>query len=542
MKRLFAVLTILFSCVAVAQNYRTVAEKTDYKKTSLHKEIMDLIYYAQSRSEYIKVSKLCTTGEGRLVPLVIVSKEGISSPSEMGMTGKYPVLVMANIHAGEIEGKEAVLKFIRDVAEGRELELLENQIILIIPDFNADGNEKLAKDNRRDNGPDYAGIRYNSQNLDMNRDYIKAESIEIKALLKLFQDWDPVLFLDMHTKDGSYHQEPVTYATSANPNAHSSMSSYMWKKMFPEVRTILKKKYNYESLPYGNFMDRGKPSKGWINNTVNARFGTNYTGLRNRFTILDENYPWADFKTRVLSSYGFMRSVLDYTNRNIKEMRAMTWKADRDTVSDFSSGKFVMTHKVEKLFDVTVKSYKFKKVKITEKNRHKYPWWYRDYFMEKLDEKKNYTMPYYAGSSPVKTIELPEGYILDPSQKVVAEKLKIHGIVVKRIIEPADLELEEYMMSSVKPAKGLYQGRVFIKVEGKYKKIRKRVEKGSYFVSLKQPLGRLAAVMLEPEYDDSLLAWGYFNRFLVTQWGNRPAIYPVYRIHSVKQQKLRFIR
>ncbi len=540
MKRIVLIL-IMFCSLLGAQNYKTVAEKTDYKKTSLYGDIMDLLYYSQSRSPYIKISRLCKTDEGRIVPLVVISKEGITDVSELKITGKDVVLVMANIHAGEIEGKEAVLRFIRDVAEGKETDLFSNQVVLIIPNLNADGNERLSMDSRRDNGPAYAGIRYNSQNLDLNRDYIKAESTEIKALIRLFRQWDPVLFLDMHTKDGSYHQEPVTYATSSNPNADAALSSYMWKKMFPQVRKVLKKKYSYESVPYGNFMDRGNPSKGWINSTVNARFGTNYTGLRNRFTILDENYPWADFKTRVLSSDGFLRSVLEYTNSNITEMRKLADKSDRETVKAFASGDFVMKSKVTKLFDVTVKSYEFKKIKITKKNRHKYPWWYRDYFMEKLDKKRDYTMPYYAGNEAVETIKLPQGYILDASQESVVRKLKEHGIVVQKIVKTVELELEEYMMKSVKPAKGIYQGIVFVKTEGEYRKVKKTISAGSWIVSLKQPLARLIAVMLEPEYDDSLLAWGFFNRFLVTQWGNRPAIYPVYRINNLKQKALRFI-
>ncbi|MBU8922787.1 MAG: hypothetical protein KOO63_13290 [Bacteroidales bacterium] len=146
----------------------TTAEKTDYTETTLYPEIMEFIYRVARRSDVVQVVEFCVSTEGRLVPLVILSREGISSVYELAMTGRDVVLIQANIHAGEVEGKEASLMLIREIGNGNLDKLLENQVILVIPDLNADGNEKLSERNRRDNGPRLAGERVNGQNLDLN--------------------------------------------------------------------------------------------------------------------------------------------------------------------------------------------------------------------------------------------------------------------------------------------------------------------------------------------------------------------------------------
>ena len=226
------------------------AEASNYKKTSTYKEVMDFLFSAQKQSEKMHLLTLTTSTEGRMIPLAVISSEGIKSPQEMLLSGKPAVLIMANIHAGEIEGKEATLMLTRDIVTDKSSAFLENQVILVLPIFNADGNDKLGN-NRGDNGPELAGVRYNGQHLDLNRDYLKLESPEVRGLVKLFNRWDPVLVVDMHTTNGSYHREPVTYTTQVNPNGDMSLSNYMWHRFFPAVGKILKERYGYDSCLTG---------------------------------------------------------------------------------------------------------------------------------------------------------------------------------------------------------------------------------------------------------------------------------------------------
>lgn len=532
MKRAFFIILLMTIVISLFSSEPvTVAEQSDYKQTSTYKDVMEFLFAAQTRSDKVEILTLTTSTEGRTVPLVVISSDGIKSPKELRLSGKPAVLIMANIHAGEIEGKEATLMLIRDFVKNKDLQHLENQVVLVIPIFNADGNEKFGK-NRGDNGPELAGTRYNGQFLDLNRDYLKLESPEVRGLVKLFNRWDPVLVVDMHTTNGSYHREPVTYTTNVNPNGDMSLSDYMWKHFFPGAAKILKDTYGYDSVPYGNFVDRTKPEKGWLNHAFLARYGNNYAGLRNRFTVLDENYSHADFKTRVLASYGFIKSILQYTHQHIKDMEKIVKAIDINTKNNYARENFVLEFENEKLFDVTVKSYEFEIEKIKEEDRHKYPPWYGDYIAKKTGVFKDYTVPYYCKAVSKRSIPLPGAYILLPYQDTIIKNLLHHGISAAKIKKSFQAEVEVFNIEEVKPAQRLYQGHVFIGLKGHYVTETLTIPENSYLIPMDQPLARLIPVLLEPESQDSLAAWGFFNRQLVSQWTDKPMLYPVYRLHK----------
>jgi hypothetical protein len=524
----------LFHANLYSADLEIVAEKTNYQKTSTYNDVMDFLFEAQRQSPRIKILKLTDSFEGRMIPMVILSNEGIKNIHEMQAVGKPPVLIMANIHAGEIEGKEASMMLIRDIVNNKApaTQYLDNQVILMLPIFNADGNDKFGK-NRGDNGPELAGVRYNGQSLDLNRDYLKMESPEITALIQLFNSWDPVLIVDMHTTNGSRHRNPVTYAAQVNPDVDQVLADYMWKKLLPAVSDTLKKTYGYNSVPYGVFKDRSNPGAGWLNYAFNARYGNNYAGLRNRFTILDENYSHADFKTRVLSSFGFIKSILEYTNQHIVEMQKMARESDLKTINNFYKEKFTLEFENKPLFDVTLKSFEYKKIKITPENRDKYPPWVKDYVMEATKKHKDYRMPYYSKPVPTRSIGLPEAYVIPPGHPEIIEKIKAHGIVVEKTRNAVTVETEVFKIKDIKLAKRLYQGHAAVTLSGSYETRTQELPAHSYFISMKQPLARLLPVLLEPESEDSLASWGFFNRQLVSQWGGSLLDYPVLRIKKL---------
>ena len=532
--RVLSTLLVLISGLTaslVSADWTIKPERTQYKETSSYQEVMDFLFKAQTACDKIELLRLTTSTEDRLVPLVVISSDGVKSPRELALTGKPAVLIMANIHAGEVEGKEAVLMLIRDVVANKGAELLNNQVLLVIPIFNVDGNDKWGK-NRGDNGPELAGVRHNGQFLDLNRDYLKMESPEIKGLIALLNQWDPVLVVDLHTTDGSYHREPVTYSTLTNPNGDANLSAYMWNRLFPAVARHLKDTYGYDSLPYGNFVDRTQPEKGWLNHAFLARYGSNYVGLRNRFTLLNENYAHADFKTRVLGCYGFVKSLLDYTREHLREMQQLVKTADIDTKNNYARENFVLEFENRKLFDVTIKSYEFEIEKIKPEDAGKYPPWIKGYIAKKTDVLKDYTVPYFSKAVSTRSTALPRAYILFPYHDAVIENLKLHGIVVEKIIKPCQAPLEVYKIDEIKTEQGLYQGHVFVRLKGHYTAETLTVPANSYQVPMNQPLARLIPVLLEPESEDSLVTWGFFNRELVSQWTEEPLVYPVFRLNS----------
>jgi hypothetical protein len=510
----------------------TVAERSNFQQTSSYQDVMDFIFELQKKSDKIVVTQLTSSFENRMIPLVIVSLEGIRNSLERSIHHKPVVLINANIHAGEVEGKEATLMLLRDVAFNRLDNFLKNQIILILPIFNPDGNEKMGL-NRRDNGPEQAGVRYNGQYLDLNRDFLKLESPEVKALVKLFNQWDPVLFIDLHTTNGSYHREPVTYTTQINPNIDNSLSDYMWNELFPEVSRTLKVKYGYDSVPYGNFVDRFHPEKGWRNWALDARFSFNYFGLRNRFSILNENYSHADFKTRVMSCYCFLKAILEYSNTHIQNMQQKVLQSDLNTKSSYWNNSFVSESKTEKLFNIKLKSYRFEKEKIKPEDKKKYPPWIGDYRVKKTDEPVDYDLPYFIRPAAIKSAPLPEAYILLPHHPHIVEKIKSHGIIIEKIRSDFQTTIEEIVIDKIKPSSQIYQGHIRLECQVHYQKQTRSIPAQSYFISMKQPLARLIPILLEPESQDSLVSWGFFNREIVSQWFNQPRPYPVYRLPRV---------
>lgn len=528
MKRFLLFLALcLPQTLAAQEDMLTVAERSDYTKTSLYADVIDFLHQVQRASDQLKILPLATSTEGRMIPLVVLSKDKVSRPGDLRSSGKPAVLVMANIHAGEVEGKEASLMLIRDIALGRLKGMLETQTLLFLPIFNADGNEKLGR-NRRDLGPELAGVRANGQNLDLNRDYMKLESPEVQALVGLFNEWDPVLTVDMHTTNGSYHREPVTYSTLLNPNCDKKLSDYMWEKLFPQVTRTLKAVFGYDSVPYGNFKDRECPEKGWENEGFEPRYGSNYVGLRNRFSILDENYSYADFRTRVLASRAFVEAILGYTSRNIGAMAEMVRRADRETAEAFAAGPFVLNFGIEKLFDVTVKSYEFVKEAIKPEERAKYPPWAGDFIMKKTDALRDYRVPYFSLAVPTRTLPLPAGYVLAAGQPEALAVLKRHGVRVERLLESvAAVDCQSFKITALEVAQGLFQGHALNTLRGEWETSGADIPAGSYYIGLDQPLARLVPVLLEPESSDGLSTWGFFNRTIVQQWSNALGPYPV---------------
>lgn len=542
MKKHFMILIyFLVSSILFANNYLTIPEKSHFKKTSTYSDVISFI--KQLNADFpnkMKLKYFATTTEGKKIPLVILSEEGITEPREARVFDKPPVLIMANIHAGEIEGKESTQMLMRDILVNGRTDLLKNQTVLIIPIFNCDGNDKMTAGNRRDNGPELAGERKNGQGYDLNRDFLKLESPEVKGLVtEIFNKWDPVLFVDMHTTNGSYHQEPVTYAPSLTPEGDQSLTNYMWDSAFPAISKILKNKYGIDSIPYGNFIKRDIPEAGWRNDTKEGRFGTNYYGLRNRFSILDENYSHSDFKTRVIGSFGFIKSILEYTSNNIKQMSELIKKADLKSIRSIQNSDFPIKFKLKKTYDFEIKSYEFTKRKILDSERERYPKkWYGEFLVEKTDKKKNYKTTLFASYTPVAKVKLPNGYILLPSEISTAKHLKLHGINVKMIEKSFKTKIKKYTVTKIESSKEPYQGH-FLHKNITYKETTEELEikKGSFYVSLSQPLSRLVAYMLEPKSADGLVKWNFFDRVIVRQWRGY-SFYPVFKVLSTPKTEM----
>jgi dipeptidyl-peptidase-4 len=514
----------------------TTAESTDYAATSTYADVLAFIGHLQKLSPLVRVETIATSTEGRPIPLLVIGKPVPRDPLALRYDDRAVVYFQANIHAGEVEGKEATLMLARDIVLDPKLPYLDKIVLLIAPIFNPDGNDKMDPRNRRGQvGPEKgSGVRYNGQNLDLNRDAMKLESPEMQGLVRnVLLRWDPLLLVDCHTTDGSYHREPVTYSWPLCPNGDAAIVRYSRDKMLPAVDAALEKTYGTLSVPYGDPMDFKDMEKGWRTYGHQPRYVTNYIGLRNRLAVLDENYSYADFRTRVAGNYHLLQALLDYCAANATELRQLVAKADDRTVrsglAPVETDVFGLDIDVRPLPDkITILGYEMEAPAQPAGGAAPGPF----PRLRPTDRKKTYTMPYYAEFFAQRSVRLPYAYLIAVAGTEVPDKLHLHGIVVERLTEPANLEAEAFRISEIKGAERLYQGHRTNTVKGDYAVEKREFSAGTFLVRTAQPLGRLAAYLLEPESDDGLLVWNAFDRDIVSQWGRGAQTYPVYKLHS----------
>jgi hypothetical protein len=521
-------LMALTGLLPAQQGPQTVAEATGYKATSRHADVMAFIREIQRLSPFVRVEILCTSPEGREVPLLVVGKPAPLSPFGLKADKRMVVYIQANIHAGEVEGKEASLMLLRDIVLDPKTPYLDKLILLIAPIFNADGNERISPENRSDQpGPEQGvGVRPNGQNLDLNRDSIKLESPELSGLVRnVLTRWDPTLVVDCHTTDGAFHEETVTWSWPMNPNGDLPLLEFQRRKMLPAINGIMKDKYGTLGLPYGGFRDWKAPEKGWETFEPQPRYVTNYIGLRNRLSILDENYVHADFKTRVLGNYFFLKAILDYAADDTDELIRLVAEADQRTVrkglAPADSDTFGVEYELKPLDEpVTIHGYE---TEIIER-----PGTYPE--MKRTDRKKIYTVPYYADYAVKRGVRFPFAYLLPAADAEVVGKLLQHGIAVEKVEAPVKLEVQTFLPKEIKGAERLYQGHRLNTVKGEYLTETRDFPAGTVVVRTAQPLGGLAAYLLEPESDDGFLVWNFFDRYVVAPWGRGYQAYPVFKL------------
>jgi len=509
----------------------TIAESTNFAATSRFADAVRFIKELQSQSAKIGVETLCISTEGRRVPMLVIGDPLPSSPADLKYDDRAVVYFQANIHAGEAEGKEAALMLARDLIQGKTTNYLDKLVVLIVPIFNADGNEKISPRNRtRQVGPEQGvGIRYNGQNLDLNRDGMKLESPEASGLVQnVLLRWDPILFFDSHTHNGSYHQEPVTWTWGLNPNGDNTLLDYMADSMMSALNRHMSEKYNTLCIPHGDFMDVRDPEKGWVPLGPQPRYLSNYVGLRNRLSVLNEQYPYADFETRVRGSYNLYLSFLDFCHAHRDEIVAMLKEADRRTIergmNPSPDDVFIVEYGREPVRDrLTIEGYEMELTEIQGRRPRVRP----------TERKKTYSnVPYYARYTPSRTVRLPRAYLIPVRVPEVVGKLRQHGVTVERLTENQKLGVESFTLAEITPSSRLNQGHYTNSVKGEYAMEEVEFAAGTFYVGMAQPLANVASYLLEPESDDGLLVWNFFDRFLAAQWGGGRRKYPVYKLHQ----------
>ncbi|MGH7592351.1 MAG: M14 family metallopeptidase, partial [Gemmatimonadales bacterium] len=323
-------------CVATLHAQLTVPERTRGERTSTHAEVLAFIDSLVHRGARMEVGTLGESPHGRRLPYVILSRPLVTTPAAARRTGKPVLYIEANIHAGEVEGKEAVQMLMRDLTLGTLRPLLDSVIMLFVPIYNADGNDALGPQdiNRGEQvGPELVGLRANGQGYDLNRDYVKQEAPETRASLAFVTKWDPDLFMDLHTTDGSYHGYALTWSPGLNPN-RTPTNEWVQDTVLEQVRRRLRQRDHVETYLYGNFDGGNAAPTGWRTYESLARYGTNLAGMT-RVSILSEAMSHDPFLRRIESTYDFVLETIRYLNEHRTEMRqheALTARTRPDSV------------------------------------------------------------------------------------------------------------------------------------------------------------------------------------------------------------------
>lgn len=476
----------LLALPAVAFAQRTVAESSDYKSTSRHADVVAFCDALASRSPNVKRLDIGASKEGRPLPLLVLADPPQDKPAK---SDKPVVLVFANIHAGEVDGKEAVLMLARDL----DRTLLKRITLLVVPILNADGNERIDKKNRVEQaGPaDGVGVRANADGFDLNRDFVKLETPEVRGLVKTINEWDPAVVVDMHTTNGSKHRYTLTHDGPRIAAADPAMVQAVRDGWLPAIGDAMEKETGYKSFTYGNFSaDR----KAWESYPASPRYGVQWLALSDRVGLLSESYSYAPYKDRVLASLAFARGICRYVADHAADVKKLVAAArvPRDRVA--------LRAKPSSLGERTVLGFDG-------------------------DKHADIKLTLLTGEEATTIVQRPAAYAIPESFKEAVETLRRHGIAVEELTEATEVDAQAYRVDKATQSETAYQKHKLRTLEVTRRDERMKLPAGTRIVRTDGRLGTLATYLLEPHSADGLATWNVFDAGV-----KEGADYPVLRL------------
>ena len=498
----------LFSS-ANAADWTTPAERSQFKTTPSYADMHAYLQrLADAAPDTIHLSRFGVSPEGRDLMLVVASSGGESTPHAARASGKTILLVQSGIHAGEIEGKDAALMLLRDLSiQHKYPHLLDRTILVWLPIFNVDGHEQASPYNRiNQNGPAEMGFRATAQNLNLNRDYMKADAPEMRDWLAMFDAWQPDLFIDVHTTDGADYPYDLTWYMEQWGPLHAAVQAWQTNAFERDIVPAFEKK-GHLAAPYLDLVDHRDITKGIGNFGSGPRFSTGYVALRNRAALLVETHMLKPYAVRVKATYDFVLATLERLARDDGALRKAVAQADADTIArGKTSGRSlaVAFETSKQSVPFTLKGYAFSQ---TPSDISGDTWVRYD-----PRKPKTYVIPFYRDLVPTQTVTLPAGYLVPASWPQIVEKLRGHGIAFTRVAHPLRLDVERYQLASPQWKPTSFEGHhLLTDFTQSNENLAMDFAAGAVVVPLDQPLANLVANLLEPQASDSLLRWGFLD-------------------------------
>ena len=503
-----AITALTTSTLGAVADLTTHAERSGFQETGRYDEVVRLC--AEFQKAFPKEARSFEFGrtpEGRPMLALAVSRTGALTATEARKRNLPVLLVQGGIHAGEIDGKDAGFLLLRELLKDKNANSpLTKQVLLFVPVFNVDGHERFGPGNRMNQrGPREMGWRTTAQNFNLNRDYVKADAPEMQAMLRLLEEWDPVICMDLHVTDGAKFEHHVSIQVEPVYSGDEELRRIGLHMREGTIADLSAKDW----LPlnfYPSFVKDDEPPTGFEQSVPDPRFSTGYFPLRNRFCMLVETHSWKEYPVRVRATHDTILSVLEQLARHGSEWLKAVQEADK-RAPKLSGQPLPLDYKAtEDARTTQFRGYEYTRTMSEVSGA----------LMTRYDESRPqiWEVPLRENVQPTLTTTLPKGGYLVPVAQaaVVSERLRPHGISFAVLKAPlTGVEVEVFRIRSFKPAAKSFEGRQEIKIEGEWRPERHDLLAGALFVPVAQPKARLVAAMLEPQAPDSLGAWGFFN-------------------------------
>ena len=510
MRRLLALCLVLVTAPALAAkpDLSTLADRSGYLKTGRYDEVMALCEaYQQAYPKAVRCFDFGTTPQGRPMKALAVSTTGALTAEAAREQGLQVLLSQGGIHAGEIDGKDAGFALLRDLLRGKAGKgLLDKAVLLFVPVFNVDGHENFKAWNRpNQRGPEEMGFRVTAQRYNLNRDYVKADSPEMQAMLGLIEQWDPLVTLDLHVTDGAKFRHDISI-TGEPVNTGDAALRTAGKQLRDGIIQRLK---SQGSLPvdfYPSFARYDDPSSGFIESGYTPRFSSGYFPLRNRFVMLVETHSWRTYPERVRATWHAILDALELVAEHGPAWRELANAADA-RARMLGGQQIPLTWKTteeKRIIEFLGYAYTRTPSEISGGT------------MTRYDERtpQRWMLPLRDTIAPDLQVTAPQAGYLIPAEyaEEVAARLSLHGITHRLLAQPLQgIEAEVFTADHVQFSPAPVEGHQRATLTGSWAPTTVDLGAGALFVPIDQPKARLLMHLLEPQAPDSMAAWGGFN-------------------------------
>lgn len=488
-------------------NWTTKFESSDFLETVTYEECIDFSIQLANNSSIIHYTIIGESPQKRAIPMLIIDKDGLIKAQDIKNTGRSILYVQAGIHAGEPDGTDAMFLVLRDMlVHKKHLELLENVSILFIPSFNVDGLARMGPYNRiNQNGPKEMGWRTNSLNLNLNRDYMKADSPEMKAWLEVFNEYLPDLFIDCHTTDGADYQYVATYALETFGNMEEELTKWTKDVYEPYLINEMTKK-DSPIFPYVTFKNWHDPRSGLVRSVGTPMISQGYTALQNRIGLLIETHMLKPYKPRVFATKDIIIATLEIMNKDNQKLKDLNHAADvKMSSAKHSPNKLAIRYDVD-YTDTAYVDFLGVEYDIVHSDLTGGDWF------QYSDKETTFNLHLFEKNKVSEEAELPLAYIIPVEYQDVQNIIKAHGIEHWATTESKEILIDTYKFSNQKWRSSSFEGKQGLSkfdLEEVQKKI--RFEAGAMVVPVHQRALKVLVYLLEPKADNSLASWGFFN-------------------------------